>query len=544
VSPAALILLARVYVTLLVTSCLGLTLWLDVDHRATRPLYSIVTVWENGVRLERALMAPGAPVPLRGEGAQTVMIEDVVDTGPLPWSSPLIFAMSFVAGRDGIEATYRGRTAHATTDDLLKRGAYDRLAPIGGVPFRETVNPEAAFALLAHELGTTPTELRTAGKFRRLVIKKRNAPRAMPAVTQENLRAASLAAGHYLARHVLPEGHYRYEIDARSGVETPEYNWPRHSGATWYLADTAAYAKSSDLVEPARRAALHLVQHTLVECGKHRCIAASERADLGSSALALLAFVELHQAGFAPELSGPIRELSDFILSQQRSDGEFMHFYDRALQAREDVQVPYYSGEAAFALGRAARVLGDQRYVDAARRALEHQVDPPFWYVGWRYFWGSEHWTCHAMNELWSRAPNRKALDFCLRWQESVRDLAIEGREAMPELDAATSAGPLALPMLTGTSSRVEAAVSTLDAAKRAGVDPRELERLETGIHRSLSFLMRFQLTPGPRHLMPAAPLMRGGVPASPVDLRVRIDYPQHAGTALLHYLRLLEQGR
>jgi hypothetical protein len=221
-----------------------------------------------------------------------------------------------------------------------------------------------------------------------------------------------------------------------------------------------------------------------------------------------------------------------------------MHFYDRPAQSPIDEQVAYYSGEAAFALGRAARVLGDQRYVDSARRALEHQVDPPFWYVGWRYFWGSEHWTCHAMNELWSRAPNRRALDFCLRWQESVRDLAIEGREAMPELDSATSAGPLALPMLTGTSSRIEAAVSTLDAAKRAGVDPRAIERLEIGIRRSLAFLMRFQLTPGPHHLMPAAPLMHGGVPASPVDLRVRIDYPQHAGTAWLHYLRLLEQGR
>jgi hypothetical protein len=544
VSPAALFLLARVYVTLLVGSCLGLMLWLGVDHAATRPEFSIVSVWQDGVRRRRALVQSGAPIPLHADQSQTVVIEDVVDTGPLPWSSAPILAMSLVAGRDGIEATYRGRTAYATTDDLMKLGAYDRLAPIGPIPLRQTVSPDAVFALLAHELGTTPGELRIEGEFRRLVIRQRGSPRAMPAVTKETLRAASLAAGHYLARHVLPEGNYRYEIDAVSSAETPDYNWPRHSGATWYLADTAAYAKNSELIGPAQRAARHLVEHTLVDCGDHRCIAASERADLGSSALALLAFVELHQAGFAPELAGPIRALADFILSQQRSDGEFMHFYDRPSRTREDVQVAYYSGEAAFALGRAARVLGDQRYVDAARRALEHQVDPPFWYVGWRYFWGSEHWTCHAMNELWSRAPNRKALDFCLRWQESVRDLAIEGREAMPELDAATSAGPLALPMLTGTSSRVEAAVSTLDAAKRAGIDPREIERLETGIRRSLSFLMRFQLTPGPAHLMPAPSLMHGGVPASPVDLRVRIDYPQHAGTALLHYLRLLEQGR
>lgn len=541
-SPRALLLLLRAYVAVLVTACLGLMLWVDVDDATTEPLYSVVTVWQDGERQKRAIMQPGEPVPLRGEPFQTVMIEDVVDTGPLPSTSPLVFAISFVPGRDGIEAWYRGRTARLTADDLLKLGAYDRLTPVGSVPFRRSVDAEQAFAVLAHELGTTPVELRADGRFTRLVTKKRH-PTPMPSVTKENLRAAALAAGRYLARNVRPDGSYRYEVDAVSGVETEDYNWPRHSGATWYLSDTVRYSKSAELVEPARRAALHLVEHTLVDCGAHRCIAAGERADLGSSALALLAFVELHEAGFAPELASPIQELADFIVSQQREDGEFMHFFDRPSSTREDIQVPYYTGEAAFALGRAARVLRDDRYLRSASRALERLVDPPWWYVGWRYFWGSEHWTCHAMNELWSRAPNRKALDFCLRWQESVRDLAIEGREASPELDAATSAGPLALPMLTGTSSRLEAAVSTLDAAKRAGVDPAEVERLETGIRRSLAFLMRFQLTPGPRHLMPAPAEMHGGVPASPVDLKVRIDYPQHAGTAFLHYLRLLEGG-
>jgi hypothetical protein len=542
VSPARLFLLVRVYVAVLVASCLALMLAMDVDDAATEPLYSIVTVWQHGVRGERGLMKPGERVPVPGGPEKTVVIEDVVDTGPLPFASRPIFSMSFVPGRDGVEATYRGRTARATADDLLKLGAYDRPVPLAGVPFRPSVNADQVMALLAHELGTTPPELRANGRFRRLVMRKRQAPRQMPEVTKESLRASAIAAGRYLARNVLPDGSYRYEIDAVTAAETPDYNWPRHSGATWYLSDIAAYTESAELVEPARRAARHLVEHALVDCGKEHCIAAVERADLGSSALGLLAFVELHEAGFAPELAVPIRQLADFILSMQRPDGEFMHFYDRPSRTRIDVQVPYYSGEASFALGRAARVLGDRRYLESAQRALERLVDPPFWFVGWRYFFGSEHWTCHAMNELWSRAPNPKALDFCLRWQESVRDLAIEGREAAPELDSATSAGPLAMPMLTGTSSRLEAGVSTLDAARRAGADARELERLETGIRRNLAFLMRFQLTPGPHHLMPLPGRMHGGVPASPVDLKVRIDYPQHAGTAILHYLRLLEE--
>jgi hypothetical protein len=541
-SPKALLALGRAYLAVLITFSLGLMLLVDVDDAASEPLYGIATIWEGGVRGERAVVEPGAAVPFRAGPGQTLVIEDVVSTGRIPSNAPFVLSISVVPGRDGVEATYRGRTARATVDDLVKLGAYDRLMPIGGIPLRRGVDGEQVLAWLAHELGTTVPELRANGQLRRLVMKPHGPRPAMPAVTKETLRAAAIAAGRYLARNVLPDGSYRYEIDAVSGVETPDYNWPRHSGATWYLADVAAYTKSGDLVEPARRAAFHLSEHTLVDCGEHRCIAAGDRADLGSSALALLAFIELHEAGFAPELAVPIRQLADFILGMQRPDGEFMHFYDRTTRTRIDVQLQYYSGEASFALGRAARVLRDQRYLEAARRALAYLVDPPFWYVGWRYFYGSEHWTCHAMNELWSRAPNRQALDFCLRWQESVRDLAIEGREAWPELDSATSGGPLAMPMLVGSASRMEAAVSTLDAARRAGVDPAEIERLETGIRRTLSFMLRFQLLPGPRHLMPLPGRMHGGVPASPVDLRVRIDYPQHAGTALLHYLRLLEE--
>jgi hypothetical protein len=208
VSPRGLVQLLRVYVAVVTTSCLALMLWMDVDDAATTPLYSIASVWQDGVLQKRALIRPGEKPPVAGEPSQTVVIEDVVDTGPLPSTVPLVFAMSFVPGRDGIEATYRGRTARVTADDLVKAGAYDHLTPIGSIPFRQSVDPERAFALLAHELGTTPVELVLNGSFRRLVFKKRP-PTPMPAVTRENLRAAALAAGRYLARNVLPDGSYR-----------------------------------------------------------------------------------------------------------------------------------------------------------------------------------------------------------------------------------------------------------------------------------------------------------------------------------------------
>jgi hypothetical protein len=97
-------------------------------------------------------------------------------------------------------------------------------------------------------------------------------------------------------------------------------------------------------------------------------------------------------------------------------------------------------------------------------------------------------------------------------------------------------------PQIVASATRMEAAVSTLAVARQAGVPEAEIEQLESGVRKTMSFLMRSQLAPGPSHLMPDAAGMLGGFPTSEVDLRVRIDYPQHAGTALLGYYRALTQ--
>ncbi|HEY3496114.1 MAG TPA: hypothetical protein VGK73_15555, partial [Polyangiaceae bacterium] len=305
----------------------------------------------------------------------------------------------------------------------------------------------------------------------------------------------------------------------------------------------AIYSKDTGMQRAAQRAARRLAGYAMVDCGEHRCIAEGERADLGSAALALLAFVELYEGGLLPELRQPILDLCAFLRSQQRPDGEFMHFYDRRAKKPIDQQVLYYTGEASFALSRAARVTGDARDLDAAKKALAVLVERPIWYVAWRYLWGAEHWTCHAMGDLWDRAPNPKALRFCLDWQESIRNLAISGRYASPEYEGATSGGPFVPPSLGGSSSRMEAAVSTLKAARRAGISEREIEALEDGMRKTFVYLMRHQFLPGLRHVMANPGQMQGGFPTSPINWKVRIDNPQHAGTGLLHYLEYLEHG-
>ena len=56
--------------------------------------------------------------------------------------------------------------------------------------------------------------------------------------------------------------------------------------------------------------------------------------------------------------------------------------------------------------------------------------------------------------------------------------------------------------------------------------------------------MLRHQLRPGPVHLMHDPARLHGAWPGSPIDLSVRIDYPQHVAGSMLRYLQLLAAGK
>jgi hypothetical protein len=51
--------------------------------------------------------------------------------------------------------------------------------------------------------------------------------------------------------------------------------------------------------------------------------------------------------------------------------------------------------------------------------------------------------------------------------------------------------------------------------------------------------LLRQQFRPGPRHLFKSPDRVEGAIPGSEVDWELRIDYTQHAGSAMVRWLEL-----
>lgn len=528
---------------------------LDLDEARPRPI--VASVWSEGKVVTRTVLdavddpAPFLEAALRTHPGAIRVDERVVGEGPL-WVRPAaVFALSLVGGRDGLAVTFDRRTEYLTPDDLLARQVYEKGLAIPGIGLAMGVDTEVVLAAASERFGASVHDLVERARFRRIrTVRTVHSSEARPltpaartvtaeTMTTEDVRAAAIAAGLFLVRGVDESGSFRFMVDAVTNRTLPGYDWPRHAGATYFLAQVAALTRDPALVAGALRAANRLRLAALTDCGDRRCVGSDTVVDLGSTALCVVAFVEIARTGLDSGFAELVPALTSFLRSQQRPDGEFMHLYDRNARRPIDVQYLYFSGEAALALSRAHALLGDGRDLEAASRGVAYLVGPAWSFFGSRYYFGEEHWTCQAMDDLWDRAPDRRALDFCSRWEAFNRKLQYRGGDSPYDADGAYGFGPLVVPRLTPVGSRSEAAIATFDAMRRARVEARESAPLEEQIRHSLALLLRHQFRPGPAHLLANPEAVAGAMPGSEVDWQLRIDYTQHMGSALVRWLSI-----
>jgi hypothetical protein len=545
------------YAVFLLVLCIGVRSWfaLSVPKREV----VVESWWKDGKRTHRRVFdrvePPNKTPPLH----VSVSEEVIVGEAPL-YAHPFLFTLGLVPGRDGVKAEVDGKVAYATVDDLMSVQAYDRAHLWVEASFGWGTHRASVFHVLSEQLGVSASEIAERAKLTRVRFERRKSepPASKPIapihprperITEANLSRELVLDGlheaaMHLARTVDEYGRFRYMFDASTNVTLPGYNWPRHSGATFFLAQAAAVLNESVVRYAALRAGARLRDEMMRDCGPNRCISEEDAiTEIGSSALALIAFTEIVRTGADGAYRPAIAQLARFLRSQQRPDGEFKHQYNRATKQPIDVQFLYFSGEATLALARAHRITNDAEDLDAARRGLARLSGSGWSFFGSRYYFSEEHWTCQAVAELWDRSPDQEALAFCSRWHEYQRRLQQDADETPFDAEGAFGFGPLVSPRVTPASSRGEAAGALLEVLVRERLAGNarhvELPLVDRELRRALAFVLRSQFHPGPIHLFTDPVAVRGGVPGSPVDWQLRIDYAQHAGSMMVRWLEV-----
>lgn len=360
-------------------------------------------------------------------------------------------------------------------------------------------------------------------------------------------RASAAAEAHILAAQGK-DGRFRYLLHPFTGKVTWRgFAVPRQAGTTLALCELGSPA-----ADPAVRRSLTMLaglrrdspeaSALSYDAGKPRTV-----GDLGTTALPLIAFLSCRDR-VGPEHDVLIGRLGRHILALQREDGGFHVRADLDTGAPiPGPDVLYAAGQAVFALvllEDLARRTGSPLFPAedelraATQRAMTYFAET-YWDHGLAsFFYLEENWHCLAARAALPIHRHAGYERFCLDYVDFKRRLILDEESGVaPELVGSYGFGNVLVPHNTPSGGYGEAlaaamAIRAADGAPRPE-DARVMEQV-------LTFLVEqqwdedncFACAPG-QHVV-------GGYSESVGSLDLRIDYTQHAWSALGHGGRML----
>lgn len=542
------------------------------EARPQAGLPVIVSLFDHGTRVGRGVgrgATFGEALRAATEGLRPVdaallargrlKLDRVLGEGALSSSIAPLFALGTVPARDGIGAEGGGREVYFTVDDLLRAGAWSAYTP--ALELSLGMDPARALRMLSTALERRP--VRTFRFRAEELVEATPGGLALPVMcgrtpgpepTRERLLAAAGEGGRYLLSHLDEAGRFDYEYytieDERVGGQT--YSLPRHAGAVSFLAALYAHAHDAQLKAGMERALDWLVRARPKGCdGERICVGdpALGVVDLGSSALALVAAAEYERTTSDPRYEPFVRGLTEFVLSMQKADGELCHLFDPVQQRRDEItQMLYYSGEAAYGLALTLARHPDRRVAAALDRSLEYLTHTQYDHLAGQFYLGEDHWTCMAVDAGWDFLPpdhRRGYAELCEAFGRFVRrEQFLPGEStvaAQPQLVGAFGLSAAVTPRTTPVGSRTESMVSVWRIARRLhdDGDPRVVAPREQ-VLQAVRYLLAHQIRDDGSYLMTSAAASRGGFLMSDTERHIRIDFIQHAASALLRSVDVL----
>lgn len=511
-------------------------------------------------------------VPLRGDAASACRVKlDVVRReGPLPTFLPAL-VLGLIPGVDGVGLSLPDRELVLTADDLILAGVFAAHRPLPAIELGLGIDWTMTLRMLATRAGLSADQWRRTPRrvfrFRADALVEPASHEGPPQplfrthrlpqpVTPAALRQAARVAGDYLIRHQRDDGRFDYQYDTVHDTAFPgstDYSYPRHAGATYFLAQLFGASHEPAFREAAARGLRYLSQRHPPGCDRPDVACVGEpddyEVDLGSTALAVVAAVDYRRATGSDEFASLTQRWANFLLAMQKQDGDFCHLFrpERALR-NEQEHLLYYSGEAAFALAKLARDRPEPRTTNAVVRALDHLTGALYANLVGQSFYGEEHWTCLAVDEAWDivadQQRRRRYGDFCEGFAAFLQRTQYQEGEGMldeqPDLRGGYGFSPIMAPHTTPVGSRSEAVISCARVARRRG-HQRSARAMLDQLHRSMGFLLERQVLADTAYLVADAAESDGAFLMSDVERTVRIDYQQHVGSAMLRCADLLE---
>jgi hypothetical protein len=351
--------------------------------------------------------------------------------------------------------------------------------------------------------------------------------------SKADIDSALELAGKYLARSVKEDGAFVYQYEPFLGQESEDYNIVRHAGTIFAMMDLCGARKDPEVLKAAERAIGYLlrqVREGSVSGKSVKMVVEGGDVKLGGNALAVLALSEYERVTGNRDHDEVMKGLAEWILATQATNGRFkVHKQSFPSGKVSSFQSEYYPGEAIFALMRVYSLTGGKKWLDAAEAGALYQLKV-FSKLDDRRL-PHDHWLLYGLNEVQRARPRQEFIDGARRFARVIIQ-AQHTRENQPQPD--WDGGYYKPPRSAPTATRMEGLDSAFALARDFG-GKEEAAQIRLAIERGIGFLLRIRVGPETAMYCKDPGRSMGGFRESLASPSIRIDYVQHAISALLH---------
>jgi hypothetical protein len=540
----------------------------DLKSVAGETIPVVLTVYSKGIR-RSAMQVDGEPLgralnqlaqglkrsgALRRDPRLRLQLDFVTAEGWIPRSG-LLASLAFVEGRDGISGLMNGRRVYLPPSEMIRNKKYGSFKPFPSYDsnFRVGVDLEKMKKTILHQgerIGIKGREISDLARFRSIEVVEGDdlVPRQLlkgtverPPTTRSSVRAAVVAGAGYLKLALSKDGTFRYYYNPLSDRnEKGSYNWPRHAGVSYSLALVGGKLHRTDLVAAAKKALERFEEQLTDGPEGSKCLESEGKCYLGSSALGLLALAEHRIASGDQRFDRIMKQVADFLLSMQKPDGFFYHDWYPDDGIDKKLMKLYASQQAVFALARYAAATGDAQALEKAVFGMDYLAGPYWDHFLGGFFFGQEHWTCLAAEEVYNARPKPEYAKLCF-------DIGVHydhvthrpGDTPYSEDVGGMSITHIFTPHLGGTATAAEAMVSAAILGQAIG---RDTSSIREQLKWTFGFLMKGQITAHDAFWIRRPELSVGGFYDTQTKLSVRIDNVQHSISAMVRGMDLLPE--
>ena len=380
-------------------------------------------------------------------------------------------------------------------------------------------------------------------------------------VTIDRLNEAMDLSVAYLVKNCLENGKFQYRININPDARVkPRYNMLRHAGSIYALASYERVYPSLKTRQALKRATDFLKKsaispiperNDLLAVWSHPELTGSRKslqAKLGGAGLGLVALLSMEKVSPGTTSIEYLRKMGNFILYMQKTDGSFYSKYIPSKGGKDDSWVSlYYPGEAALGLLMLYEKDRSSKWLQAASESIAYLAQ-------------SRKGKEEVEADHWALLATAKLLPYYHLCQPPLPKKDIE-RHAIQISESILNSRPnsniLSLNMgcftddgrTTPTSIRLEGLLAAKEflAAEHSALR----KRMIPYVHEGIAFLLRAQIRSG---------AYAGGMPRAIQTLpanhpqfdpnfnrratEVRIDYVQHALSAMLQYKEMFYGAR